>query len=925
MRWHGPAAASSAAGRPAKAAPALRRRSTAWAATRRGLVALHSLFWLGGQAQVLAQTQPAVQPLPAPAQAQPPTPPGDGTGRLEANLLVLEVRLDGHVLSDGLNAYLDGHHLLLPLGELARLLTLGISVRPQDGTASGFVLREAHAFGLRVADATVQQAGREQVFENRLAVVIGDDIYVSSQLLSRWLPVDLDLDLPTLQLRVRARQRLPLQERLARASLGAQLVAGPAATADPGHDRVLAPLRWISMPAVDQTFGAQLRLGDGPTQPRISHTAYLTGDLLGMEAAAFVASRGHQLARELRLVLGRHDPDAGLLGPLQARAFQLGHISLPGVPLLMSGGARGLGWLVNNRPLDQPAGFDRHSLRGDLPPGWDVTLYYNDALVRFQPSRDDGLYAFDDLPLAWGLNDFRLVFNGPLGQTRVERQRYLLDQAVVRPGQWLYTLAQQRDGQGGLRTVAQVDLGLTRNLTANASALRQPTTAGTSIGHGQLGLRGHWRSVILNGQVSTSQAGGLLVDLGAKAMLGSLALDLQHLHRQARFESPLLGSGAAGLRNRHKLGLSGALAGWGGPPLSFSLEGAHDVLGSGDSTLRLQGRASVSLQRTSLSNTLRWHSAPGLSGLDGSLQLSRRLVDIGLNAQLDYSLRPQAALQGLAITADHNLADGYRIHAGLLHTRPAQTTQITGGLSRQLGSFGLAVNGSLANGGGLALSLQLFMGLGRDPRAGSWSMSSQPQASMGAVSARVFVDSNHNGVHDPGEELVRHAGFIINNSGRHPSRTDAQGLSLLGRLTPGQHVDIAIDPATLDDPQWRPLAPGVRVLPRPGLVQEVEFPVVQTTEIDGTVYLLANGQRRGIADVRIELVDDSGRVLDTATSASDGFYLLHQVLPGRRTLRVAPGQAAKLRLGGVLSRPLEVAADGDFISGQDFELQWQGR
>ena len=44
--------------------------------------------------------------------------------------------------------------------------------------------------------------------------------------------------------------------------------------------------------------------------------------------------------------------------------------------------------------------------------------------------------------------------------------------------------------------------------------------------------------------------------------------------------------------------------------------------------------------------------------------------------------------------------------------------------------------------------------------------------------------------------------------------------------------------------------PGVRVLPRPGVVEVLEFPVVATSEIDGTVYLVGTGGRRGIGDAQ---------------------------------------------------------------------------
>ncbi len=115
------------------------------------------------------------------------------------------------------------------------------------------------------------------------------------------------------------------------------------------------------------------------------------------------------------------------------------------------------------------------------------------------------------------------------------------------------------------------------------------------------------------------------------------------------------------------------------------------------------------------------------------------------------------------------------------------------------------------------------------------------------------------------------------------------------------------------------------MLPRPGLVEVLEFPVVATSEIDGTVYLVDKAGRREIGDARVELVDEKGLVVATTKSSPDGYYLLHQVIPGHYSIRIAPDQAAKLGLGGVLDRPLTVPADGDFINGQDFELKLTAR
>jgi hypothetical protein len=885
--------------------------------------------------------------VPVPSRAQSLLPVAARMqGGAEANLLVLEVQLDGHVLSDNFAAYQEGSHILLPLGELSRLLTLAITVRAAEGTASGFVIREGHDFSLNINESTATVGGRSMSFEPRLATVIGDDIYVSSQLLSRWLPLGLAVDLSRLQLRVEPRERLPLQERLEREDSGSRLRGPGAAVGDPGYPHVTTAYGLIGVPFIDQTFGYQANLGNQPHDSKATYTGYFTGDLLGMEGAAYVAThRESQVvangettsASQVRVTLARHDPDAGLLGPLHARSVAVGSITVPSVPNVMIGSPTGNGVMLSNRPLDQPTSFDRQNLRGNLPPGWDVTLYYNDALLAYQQSRSDGQYAFDDLPLSFGPNEFRMVFNGPLGQVRIERQSFLLDHSIVAPGEALYSIIQQRaDGTssrsvasingGSMRSVAQVDLGITRAISMNGTFVRKPDlVTGEELTYGQIGLRAYLDSMILSTQLTTSQEGGLLAEIDVKTRLFGYSVDLTHLQRQGAFRSDLLNSESDAIRFHDSVRLLGSYKPNGLAPVSLALDAQRDQLAAGGERVDVTGRVSTMVKGTSVSNTVNWQSAAGSSAAQGNLQLSRRVMDIGLNAQLGYTISPRASLQSVSLTADRALGDAYRINAGFQHTMSDPLTLLSLGLSKNLGRFGLALSSSYSSRHELALGVQLFIAMGQEPRTGDWLVDAQPLAGTGAVSARAFVDRNLNGVRDPGEELISNAGFIFNGGGRHPSRTDASGTDFIGRLPSGQYTDIALDPDTLEDPQWKPMTPGVRVLPRPGVVDILEFPVVATSEIDGTVYLLDNGKRREIGDARLELVDATGAVVMTARSSPDGYYLLHQVIPGRYSIRIAPDQVAKLGLGGVLDRPLTVPPDGDFINGQDLELQVAAR
>jgi hypothetical protein len=194
-------------------------------------------------------------------------------------------------------------------------------------------------------------------------------------------------------------------------------------------------------------------------------------------------------------------------------------------------------------------------------------------------------------------------------------------------------------------------------------------------------------------------------------------------------------------------------------------------------------------------------------------------------------------------------------------------------------------------------------------------------ANSGAASVRMFLDDNNNGVMDPGEEPLPGAGFTV-NGGRHQARTDAAGIAHIGHLPVRQYVDIGVDTATLIDPQWAPEIDGMRLLPRPGGVSRLEFPVRMTTEIDGTVYLLEAGVERGIGDLKLELLNDRQETVAEATSSWDGFYIVSGVVAGDYWLRVSPQQLQRLGLTNTTgSRQLSVSGDGTFISGMDMIIR----
>ncbi|SDM97733.1 hypothetical protein SAMN04487951_101334 [Vreelandella arcis] len=833
----------------------------------------------------------------------------------EPELLILEVRLDQSVLSGAIPAYAVGNHTLLPLGELASLLTISIQTQPVEGVARGFILSEDRGFSLNLDNASVTLAGNTQTFDPALVLAEPDDIYVAASLLEDWLPLTFEVDRASLSLRAHALEALPLQARLAREDLGGR--AGmPGGYEDPDYPRHEQPYRLLSVPFIDQTLTTEVQHSNNRTQGDTAYTAYLTGDLLGMETSLYFSSGLKNPSPEVRATLGRHDPDGELLGPLHARSFQLGSFSTPSVDNV-SRGIGGEGVTLSNRPLTRPTSFDRQTFEGDLLPGWDVELYYNGALVSFAQPDAEGRYRFEDQPLSYGRNDFRLIFNGPLGETRVEQYSFPLDQSMVLPGDFQYSLTEHRDDDGQSRTIAQFDLGLSRSLTASAGLIRAPTDGEEEL-YSTLGVRTFWRSLSLGGGLVQAKDGGALAKLDVQTRIGGVAVDASRI-LLTDFTSEVFTTSNDPILTRDALRLTGSLPLTSRSRIPLTLEATRDERESGRANTDVSARVSAYVYRTALTNTLRWRASDISEDTTGSLQVSRRVRDMSLRGQVDYRLDAESDISSVALSAEKYLADGYRGALGIAHTFLPPETRYSAGLTKSLGRFGLGVSASYVDTGDIALGAQLFIAMGRDSRRSDWRFDAQPMANTGAASVRVFIDEDNDGVMGNNEAPLQGAGFKVNGV-KHRAHTDAEGIAYIDHLPVKQHLDIAIDTATLEDPQWAPEIEGLRLVPRPGSVASLEFPVRMTTEIDGTVYLLEKGVERGVGDIELELLNNRQEVVARTTSSWDGFYIVPGVIAGEYQLRISPQQLQRLSLSDSGRRELTVSGDGDFISGIDLKV-----
>ena len=849
----------------------------------------------------------------------PPDPPGKALPELD-EALILTVSLDRITLSDGIPAFPLRDGYLIPLGELCRELELGLQVDQAKGTVDGFLIQEGRRFHLDWAAGTVTSGGVASAFNRAWTQWHRDDLYVDARLLSQWLPLELKVDFRRLVLAVKPRETLPLQQRWAREDKA----KNPARNGKPPEfDLLTQPYALAEVPFLDQTLQVSSRAKVSGVVPfRVQSSTLAAGDLLGMSGQVYALADSTGL-RRASATLGRQDRRAGLLGPLRATQFAFGEFLDPGMELVTQAKA-GFGAMVANGALDRSASPNVHAFRGALPQGWQVELYRNGTLMGFQTSRADGAYEFLDVLLYFGHNEFVLVFYGPQGQRRQETVTFNTSMSQMRAGTLEYRAAAFRGDQTGRQLEVQGRYGLSGQFDASFGSARAMLD-GVPHDYLQAGLDGFWRLGSASVTGAKDRLGGSVVELGGHTQIGGVDLSLRHDWLRDGFQSEVFQSGFGPILSRTRGDLALQVFSQGRAMFTFNLSGIQDRLAGGGVAETLNAGVSTALGPYFLANHLsrvrgRVAGAEILETF-GDFLASRTLGTSAVRAQASYQLSGGRRLEQLSFQGDLAMFPGYLLRPTLNLDRANRKKELLLGLERLGTPVGVGAVLGYSTLNRLSLDVNVRVGLRREPRTGAVRTQSQgATAVQGGVSLQVFLDSNENGLRDPGESPVEGVAVRVNGS-PHPVRTDADGILFLDGLPANQDVNLELMTSSLKDPLMRGTRPGVRVTPRPGHVERVEMPVVIHGEMTGSVFLRGPGGNAPVARMRVELVDAGGRVVRSVRTEFDGFFILSDLVPGTYRLQVSPEAAARLGYGAPAPRTVSFAPSGTALDDVDLVLE----
>jgi hypothetical protein len=279
---------------------------------------------------------------------------------------------------------------------------------------------------------------------------------------------------------------------------------------------------------------------------------------------------------------------------------------------------------------------------------------------------------------------------------------------------------------------------------------------------------------------------------------------------------------------------------------------------------------------------------------------------VRLRGSTSFDVSPHARFRAAELSAHWSASDTADWEGVLAYDSSGHRGRVRITHVRRFDTMGIALTGEAATDGSVALGINLNFSL--DPTRGL-QLSRRPLAQAGVVRATVYRDLNDNGVHDPAEPFEK--GALITTGTKQADRpTDARGSVTIGGLAPFTAIAVGVDASSLDDPMLVPKTALQAVVPRPGVPAEIEIGLVGGGDIEGAV---VKSGGIGFEGLDLELVDVAGKVVATARSDFDGFFLFERVSYGTYSVRVSKESAVAAKILPELNLRASVTAEKSIV------------
>ncbi|MCL1971946.1 MAG: hypothetical protein FWG57_03020 [Endomicrobia bacterium] len=802
----------------------------------------------------------------------------------------------------------------------AMLLGGGVFISPQqfaqaagltmESSLSGFWGTPSRKFAIDVQNATAKFNGKSSItIDPRFIREIDGQYYFSAEFYRELFPtVRVEFDQRQMLMTLDADEQLPFTE--------ARELRRRAGRVTPLRQResfkeFTFDERLFAWPVLDVTLGYGLSIIDGNTATRDSYALDLGMLFLGMDTRAFMSGSSDRdpTARFLmsRVFLG-DEPNFLNLVKIQA-----GDISGIGGGFF-TGSSNGRG-LTASSFKDIVTSADRTiTIAGDLPEGWEAELYLNNQLISFRQPSVAGRYEFPDIPVSFGLNNFRVVLYGPAGEIRFQDRRYYSGRSPVAKGEFGYNISAYQANRylveanepsasdsEDVTFDSMFYYGLSEGLTLLSGFTRTADDAGYSNSMGQYGTVGamyvtQGMQLQYNAQYGfKNEALGHNISAQGNLYFADIFARYQYY---GDLLLPVSYNGSSYAKDLFEARLTGSMRIAPRFPLPWSLSYRDTNTNDGNNYKSISARLSPSYNKYffNIENFYDLSSYAGGGQTERNnitFNMSRALGVISLGAGAFVETMPDTDWR--EVNARLNYRAGRRTYLSFIasnYNRTIKNLQTYTAYCGTLLPFGtLTMSASHSSNNTFAASLTYSISFGKNPHRAAIFVSPDARLAGRAVVGVLAVD-------EFGESV---SGVNI-RSGGMPMTTDKHGTAILFNVPTYARASIMAGGG--DEISLTPEKDTYKHVFRPGTVYPLEMTFIHKGEIEGQIkFKKADANKRGaLIGHAVQVIGSDGKVAAQTYTDNEGYFILEAVPFGHYKIVV-------LRYDGTVAITREINVD----------------
>lgn len=811
----------------------------------------------------------------------------------------------------------------LPVIELFRELYINVTYDTRTNTVHGFYVRPNVKYSLDLGKFTAK-VGDKSFRLNQEDFYIGEsDVYLDLETFYRLFELDFSVDYTYLVLRLVANQKLPIVVRFER---------------ERARNRATKNQSYVSTYPMLQDRNKQFwngyfmdySLSQQYESNQISNSSALFtfgnetlyGDVQG--TWRLNKSLNQQFLSELRGLRYRYlwngNPYISQIsiGQLQSQTANVGAFD---------------GFRINNAPLYQNNVFDELMIDQQTIPESEIEIYSNNRLIDVITSDELGNFRIG-VPITYGVNDIKVSIFGPNGEMLESERRIEIPFNFIPKGTFQYDIGAGRSSSKDLFTSDRL-------LKGYAQLSYAPTSFFTTTFHGE--------------HIATSDRKDVLfTSLNSIRLFNSLLTQANyspgHFYRIESVYQTASGTNLRGYYGAFDAGSftnrTGSREGLGGslftplPFLPFQLstrisydKSVFDVFDVQNSNVELNTRVQRVAVRTGYRETLRTNFAS-----DTESRLRRYVVSssytipprqsywkpirgLFVRGQMDFDTNI-SRLEQTDISVSRRIIGNGRVQFSWLHN-------VAGGFNSYFLSLSLdfdAIRWSSSSRyvrDSRAVVRQSVRGSVTYDRANEifW-FDNRQQVGRSAVSARLFVDVDGDGIYSEGDEQIPDNALRILGAG---SRVKSKnGISAISQLQQYRRYDVEINTGAIRNPSLVPVLDKFAIVTDPNQHKTIQIPFERTGVFDGGVTREVGGKVEGVSGLRLNLKEVSGKFEAVVRTFSDGSFYQFEVPPGDYILTVDTLQLGILKsrsLPDTIRFRMRSLPDGDMVEGLSFKLE----